>query len=160
MGVEGEDTGAGEFWVIHASGRKETTIPLYRSVQIPVVVASVGEGDDKVDRPCGIECRGNHELGGMGLQLNPCVFFDECYSHKQGVDPEADFIFKGVLNGFTIVDEEFIDEYFRTNYSSIESKQAKAKMDKIVREELSCGKVQVVQNRPQCVHSLGAIDKP
>ena len=145
----------------YPAGHDYSTIPLYRlGLSEPKIVDSVELKSGWVYRPCGLYCKKYHGLSGVPLQLNPCVFFTECYSHPAGVDPKADYIFDGVLNGFRIVDKEYDGTYFRDNYNSIVGVKAKAKMDKLVSQELSCGKVIKVPNRPQCVHSLGAIHKP
>ena len=137
--------------------------PFYRSpesVCLPVVTPFVVRGDTKLYRPCGVLCTGSHRLEGIQVQLNPCVFFDECFNHESGVDQEADFIFKGVSEGFRIVDPDFDESYCRSNYQSITKGKAKVKMDELVRKELLCGKVCKVHKKPSCVHSLGAIHKP
>ena len=53
-------------------------------------------------RPCGSVCIGHHWLAGCTLQLNPCVFFDECFLSEGGADPNSLMIFAGINRGFKI----------------------------------------------------------
>ena len=94
--------------------------PGYRPVSKPVVVDYVMSGGERFDRPCGSHCGRYHKLGGSNVQLNPCTFFDECFSYPEGVDPKAGYIFKGVSQGFSIVDKGYTKSYECLNYSSIE----------------------------------------
>ena len=110
-------------------------------------------------RPCGLKCDGRHVLEGVPLQMNPCVVFDECFSHPMGADIRGSYIFDGILNGFRVVDEEYSGSYSRSNYKSALEPEVKAKMDDIYREEIANGKVIKVQDKPRCVHSLGAVAK-
>ena len=111
-------------------------------------------------KPCGDgSCPVYHELAGVPIQLNPCAFFEECFSHPSGIDPRAGFIFEGVRDGFRIVDDSFCGSYFCENYQSILDEEFKDQMDHTIRQELRTGKVSLVDARPQCVHSLGAIRK-
>ena len=129
------------------------------TVEFSVDGNTVNLGDSTFVRPCGSACVGTHFLSGCRLQLNPCVFFRECFEHESGVDPNAEYIFSGVLNGFDIVDEDFTGSYFCDNYDSILRPGVKTEMDRVVREELSSDKLSLVDNRPTCIHSLGAVAK-
>ena len=133
--------------------------PNYRSVRVPNIVNKMQWKGQDYARPCGLQCGNCHELGGLNTQLNPCVFFDECFNHPGGVDDKAVYLFTGVRDGFKIVDEGYSESYERSNYSSIIKPEAKRKMDKLVRKEMEEGVVYRVKDKPQCVHSLGAIYK-
>ena len=62
------------------------------------------EVDGKLfERPCGEFCSGSHYLEGCRIQLNPCVFFDECFNISSGTDSNPAYIFEGVRDGFSIV---------------------------------------------------------
>ena len=110
------------------------------------------------DRPCGRICTGNHLLDKCRLQLNPCVFFDECFG-SEVPDAAANYIFRGVSEGFCIVDSRFEGSYICHNYDSILQPDSKQKMDKIIRQEIATDKVSKVDFVPSCIHSLGAIRK-
>ena len=71
-----------------------------------------------VHRPCGVSCSRSHELDHRTLHLNPCVFFDEQFGGPV-LDPNASFLFDGVVNGFKIVDDDFEGSYHCQNYDSI-----------------------------------------
>ena len=45
-------------------------------------------------------------------------------------------------------------------YLAFRTKENKPKMDKIIRKELSEGFMKVVDKKPRCIHSLGAVPKP
>ena len=113
----------------------------------------------RISRPCGFDCKGNHFLSGCRIQLNPCVFFDECFRLFEETDCNADYIFSGVRDGFAIVDSTFEVSYFCENYDSISKLEFKVQMDKTIESELDQGKVSLVDSRPTCVHALGAISK-
>ena len=109
-------------------------------------------------RPCGVQCTGRHDLEGCRSQLNPCVFFDYCFGMNIP-DPNAEFIFEGVRDGFKIVDYDFAGSYFCQNYQSVLSDESRLEMNDIVLKELALGKVSRSDSFPQCVHALGAITK-
>ena len=72
-------------------------------------------------------------------------------------------LFHDVWDGFRIVDEDinvFSLSYDCKNYLSVLTKENKPKMDKIIRKELSEGYMKVVDVKPKCIHSLGAVPKP
>ena len=114
----------------------------------------------RCSRPCGIgACVGSHYLAGVKTQLNPCSFFEECFCSVEGVDVNASYIFKGVLEGFQILDEDFEGSYSCSNYDSIMDSEFKCQMDETIVRELDMGKVSRVATRPTCVHALEAIRK-
>lgn len=102
--------------------------------------------------------RCSHFLGGLEVQLNKCSFYRELYLNGQ-VDANADYIFHGISHGFNIVDPDCPAEYFRSNYNSIKTGEARRQMNLVVQEELASSKVSKVVSQPKCVHALGAIMK-
>ena len=111
-------------------------------------------------RPCPLgSCSGVHELEGVPIQLNPCAFYDECFSNLSGRDPNADYIFTGVRDGFKIVDDTFGGSYACNNYSSILDPEFRSQMDNNIEAELIRGKVSVVSDPPTCIRAMGAIRK-
>lgn len=101
-----------------------------------------------------------HYVGNIPVQLNPCVFYRECYLHPGGVDENASFIFDGVLNGFRIVDEiATIGSYVRRNYSSILHGPFRSQMSDNIALEEQLGKISRVQSQPFCVHAMGGVKK-
>ena len=107
--------------------------------------------------PCVMGCY--HILGGCRLQLKPCAFYNECFRRPSGVDPNAQFLFEGVIHGFDIVDDVVPEPYNSRNYSSILNDEFKVQMDKTVADELSRDKVSIAVEAPHCVHALGAVRK-
>ena len=74
-------------------------------------------------------------------------------------DPNEEFIFEGVRDGFKIVDNDFAGSYFCQNYQSVLSDEARLEINDIVLKELALGKVSRSDSFPQCVHALGASTK-
>lgn len=107
---------------------------------------------------CVSEC--SHFVGGHSIQLNTCAFFRECYCHPSGKDENCDYIFRGVLHGFKIVDDNcVIPAYVRSNYTSITSGAFQSSMQATVDRELSEQKIAYSSTVPRCVHSIGGIPK-
>ena len=50
--------------------------------------------------------------------------------------------------------------YYCKNYKSIFEGNNKAKLDKIICSELSEGYLKIVDKKPTCIHSIGAVPKP
>ena len=100
-----------------------------------------------------------HYLDGCQLQLKPCAFYREAYCRPDGVDPNADFICKGISSGFDIVDNVTPHTYHCDNYSSILDEEFKAQMDANIQYELSRDKVSIADGTPHCIHALGAVRK-
>lgn len=64
------------------------------------------------------------------------------------------------MSGFDIVDDcDNIEPYDRSNYFSVLNSPAKTFVDELIQRELSEGKYIFADNRPKCVHSLGAVPK-
>lgn len=103
------------------------------------------------------KCSCSYYLDGVLCQLRPCRFaylmyggFVDGNSHK--------LVFHGICEGFRIVDEN-VDPYVCDNYDSILSDSSKPLMDTIVQKELLEGYISVSKEKPDCIHSLGAVPK-
>lgn len=71
-----------------------------------------------------------------------------------------DYLSYGVHNGFPIIDEGcHVPAYECTNYTSALKGEAFDCINQIVMSELSSGKYIVSDNKPHCVHSIGAVPK-
>ena len=124
------------------------------------VPCSIVLDGETFSRPCDVgTCSSRHMLDGVPIQLNPCSFFEECFCHPAGIDENASYIFKGVRDGFDIIDKDFEGSYFCSNYQSILDSEFRTQMDRSIQEELDSGKVSLVSEQPKCVNSLGAIRK-
>ena len=108
-------------------------------------------------------CSCEYILGGDKTQLKPCRFgYILSLCTEEGKEAFT-LLFHDVCDGFKIVYEE-LDvaslSYDCKNYLSVLTKENKPKMDKIIRKELSEGFLKVVDKKPKCIHSLGAVPKP
>ena len=108
-------------------------------------------------------CSCDYQLSGEKLQLKPCRFAylvslgtAEC---KKVYEP----LVSNVTDGFRIVDDkmDLTDmQYECENYSSVYTIENKSKLDSIIGMELSEGYLKIVNKKPTCVHSMGAVPKP
>ena len=68
-----------------------------------------------------------------------------------------------ITDGFKVVDDN-MDlsnmHYECENYSSVYTSENKAKLDNIIGKELSEGYLKIVNSKPTCIHSMGAVPKP
>ena len=108
-------------------------------------------------------CTCDYQLSGEMLQLKPCRFAylvslgtAEC---KKAYEP----LVSNVVDGFRIVDDN-MDlsnmHYECENYSSVYTPENKKKLDSIIGKELSEGYLKIVNKKPMCIHSMGAVPKP
>lgn len=80
--------------------------------------------------------------------------------HSIDMTPEqSDYIWKGVVEGFRIVDDTEIESYECKNYESILG-EFKPQMDKLVADDIEKGRVSEVDFTPYCVHALGGCLRP
>ena len=108
-------------------------------------------------------CTCYYQLSGEMLQLKPCRFAylvslgtAEC---KKAYEP----LVSNVVDGFRIVDDnmDLSDMHYECeNYSSVYTPENKKKLDSIIGKELSEGYLKIVNKKPTCVHSMGAVPKP
>ena len=108
-------------------------------------------------------CSCNYQLSGERLRLKPCRFAylvslgtAEC---KKAYEP----LVSNIKDGFKVVDDN-MDlsnmHYECDNYSSVYTTKNKAKLDNIIGKELSEGYLKIVNSKPTCIHSMGAVPKP
>ena len=68
-----------------------------------------------------------------------------------------------IVDGAKVMDgsqEKEHISYDCKNYKSIFEGNNKAKLDNIIDSELSEGYLKIVTNKPDCIHSIGAVPKP
>ena len=108
-------------------------------------------------------CSCSHVIGGEQAQLKPCRFL---YLYSIATD-EGKTLYKSLMS--SIVDEAKVMDgseqkenisYDCKNYKSIFEGDNKSKLDKIIGSELSEGYLKIVKNKPDCIHSIGAVPKP
>lgn len=106
-------------------------------------------------------CKCEHLLGGRLTQLKPCRFASLLFGAGREPSNYELKMYNGIVDGFDIVsDKSNIEGYDNRNYLSILSNINKCKMDEIVNREICNGMLEVVKQKPTCIHSLGAVDKP
>ena len=103
-----------------------------------------------------------HTIGGMPAQLKPCRAAPNLFGPSL-IDSishdDKEFLWRGLNNGFKIVDEDCPSSYRCANYDSILSEQFYSEMTELLVSELEQSKVTKVNYVPKCVHSLGAVTK-
>ena len=107
-----------------------------------------------------------HFLCGIRSQMNICNWRlmlnggPERVFGENTMDTDSYFLMDGLIHGFKLVDPgaEF-DSYLCENYKSA-SVTARVAINEIIIDELASGKLSVVQEKPYCVHALGAVLKP
>ena len=107
-------------------------------------------------------CSCAHYIGEHQAQLKPCRAAQFLFGdHKlDSVDTsEQLYIWNGLMNGFSIVDNDCPATYECTNYDSILAENAHAEMTALLEQELLDHNVILTDQRPRCVHSLGAVWK-
>ena len=103
-------------------------------------------------------CSCQHQIGGIQAQLLPCRFASFIFARGHEVSDEYWELFQGIADGFDIVDSA-VEGYDCDNYISITSGPAKDVMDRNIAEELDEGRISNVEDKPTCIHALGAVPK-
>ena len=97
-------------------------------------------------------------IGNVHCNLKPCrvafFLFNGEFSLPQ---EDVDRIWNGLCDGFPIVDMGFNSSYECANYHSITEGSFREEMSSLLCKELSEGKVSKCENKPQCIHALGAV---
>ena len=111
---------------------------------------------DCVDGPC--SC--TNIIGDSHCNLRPCRVGVFLFSGKCNLPESYVYrIWNGLCDGFKIIDEDCNPSYDCQNYLSITTPPFKDEMSKLLLEEIAEGKVSVVKEKPQCIHSMGAVPK-
>ena len=107
-------------------------------------------------------CNCVHLIGDLPAQLKPCraapFLFGEGKLDTVD-DDETLALWKGLVNGFSIVDDTCPTAYECENYDSILQPEACSEMTALLEKELIEHKVSLTSNKPTCIHSLGAVWK-
>ena len=107
-------------------------------------------------------CNCLHLIGGFPCDLKPCraAGFLLGSSALNSISiQERDYLWNGLVNGFSIVDQDCPSAYMCDNYDSITGDKFYMEMSDLLRDELASSKVTIKENQPRCVHSLGAVVK-
>lgn len=102
-------------------------------------------------------CKCIHVLGNSKTQLKPCRFAATIYRDRVPTDDDMK-VFDIVCHGVDIVTGD-IPEYECMNYNSILQPNNREKMDRIINDEVLCGALTIVSEKPRCVHAIGAVAK-
>lgn len=99
------------------------------------------------------------KIEGVSSQLNPSVWVEEL-RNSGSWDPDVHYLLDGVVHGFRMLDADAcVPSYVCENYSSCFKPQVKKSMNCLISEEISSGKLSVVEKKPNCIHAMGAIAK-
>ena len=101
-------------------------------------------------------CECMYFIAGVSAQLKPCRMFAECYC-RGDVDPDWEYMMRGVCFGFKVINDGCKSEYSLDNYSSIN--KVGNSMQKKLEIELAEEMISVVSSECLCVHPFGAIPK-
>lgn len=100
----------------------------------------------------------NHFIGSVPVQLNLKAWMRELQYKNDGY--LKSYIRNGILSGFEIVDSlNMVPDYDSSNYPSVLQGSPYDYVHRLITEELQTGKYLVVQQKPRCIHSLGAVKK-
>ena len=103
-------------------------------------------------------CSCTHYIGDRLSCLRPCRFFSEVFL-RGDTDPDWEFILRGVIFGFKVINAGCDSAYCKANYSSAKTSNSYSIMNSKLKTELSTEAVTVVQNAPQCTHGIFSIPK-
>ena len=107
-------------------------------------------------------CNCVHLIGEFPSQLKPCraaQFLFGSSALPTVSDSDKLYLWKGLMKGFRIVDDDCNSSYECQNYDSITEPESYAEMTELLLSELECHKVVLSMDRPRCVHALGAVRK-
>lgn len=100
----------------------------------------------------------SHYIGGIPVQLNPTAWLYELQYEHDGY--LKSYIKEGILTGFEVVDSvQSVPDYDSCNYPSVVVGPPNEYIGDLITKELTAGKYLVVQGKPKCIHSLGAVEK-
>lgn len=103
-------------------------------------------------------CSCTHTIGGATSQLLPCRFFVEAFLRGDN-DPDWDYILRGVIFGFRVINDNCEASYESSNYSSSTGPLTYAAMSKKLNREIKAG-ILTVRDEPElCVHPIGTVPK-
>ena len=103
-------------------------------------------------------CKCTYLIGNVRSQLKPCRFASLILNESAGLRDKYVELLWGVTDGFPIVDST-PQTYECENYNSITAPGPSEKMTNILLKELKEGFVTKVEEKPVCIHSLGAVPK-
>ena len=103
-------------------------------------------------------CCCEYYVGGAVTQLPPCRFFPKAMLTGEP-DPDWEYVLKGVIYGFEIMDRSCTSVYNCPNYDEVLSGKNYALMSDKLRGEISRECLTVVDAPMVCTHALGCVPK-
>ena len=133
---------------------------------VEIIFTFVSEGGVTVnvyDACANGTCRCSHSIGDEHAELKPCRFlYMYSLASKEGKSIYKNLM-SSIVDGVKVMDGSEQKEnisYDCKNYKSIFEGNNKSKLDRIIDSELSEGYLKIVNKKPDCIHSIGAVPKP
>lgn len=98
-------------------------------------------------------CSCKHAIGNSDSQLKLCRFAALLFGNNRKVSDDEMSMFSGMVDAFSIASTE-VASYDNFKYLSILSDESIPKMDAIVKNEISNGMLEVVSEKPKCIHTF------
>lgn len=106
--------------------------------------------------PPGVVPGPQHCIGGVPSQLKPAAWIRELRGEES--HDTAEFIFKGIMFGFPIIDGGArIEEYDCYNYKSALTSPAFEMITSLFISEIAENKLIYATTAPKCIHAVGAV---
>lgn len=99
----------------------------------------------------------HHLIGGYPSQMKLKNWLE--YLRLEPDYDIANFISRGIMYGFSIVDDVHISGDDQQNYKSATQGQAKEFLDVLFAKEVQENKYVRVSTKPTCIHAIGAVPK-
>lgn len=103
-------------------------------------------------------CTCKHYVGGVPTQLRPCRFIVKAFQCESPV-PGWDYVLRGVLFGFKVMDASCQSEYKCANYEEATKGENYKLLTAKLRKELDKGCVTQVDSPMICTHAIGCVPK-
>ena len=103
-------------------------------------------------------CTCSHYVGNRISRLHPCRFFTEAFL-RGDTDPDWEFVLRGVIFGYKVINPSCPSAYYKPNYGTIRSGPSYEVTNHKLKSELATGAVTIVNEPPRCVHGIFSIPK-
>ena len=97
-------------------------------------------------------------ISGVRVQLKPSRVFAECYCHGD-IDPNWEYILRGVCFGFKVIDEDCNSDYQIDNYGSITKGDGGIVKAGCLQVKIDAKFLTIVDKPCACIHALGGVLK-
>lgn len=103
-------------------------------------------------------CDCTHTIGDAVAQLLPCRFFAECFLRGDN-DPDWDYVMRGIIFGFRVINDSCDSAYAGRNYGSSTGELTHSAMSDKLKREINAGILTVRDNPQICSHPIGTVPK-